>query len=152
MKQVQQSNDDPSVIEITYRGEHTCVERLKARPGVESSSRLPDQDQSLLLSFRSLKVETDAGSSMEEGKPSSFSFASTPTSGRFSLPFVSPTTTPESKCFSPSPPWRTSEAPASELAEVVAAAAQENEYDPYAVDVGLMFDSGGFDPNFPFDL
>lgn len=150
MKQVQRSNDDPSVFEISYRGEHTCVESRKAPPGVESSSsRRPDQDQSLLLSFQSLKVETDVGSSMEEQERSSFTFAPTPASG-FSPPFASPTTPHEPKCFSPS---ATHAGTASELAERVAAAAPApaNEYDSYTEDLNLLLDSGVFDPNFHFE-
>ncbi|KAG6514453.1 hypothetical protein ZIOFF_024812 [Zingiber officinale] len=137
MKQVQRSNDDPSVFEIIYRGEHTCVESSSTT----TSRHRPDQDQSLLLSFQSLKVETDrVGSNMEEERErGSSAFVSTPASV-FSPPYVSPSATHAAGT-------------ASELAEVVAAAAAlTNEYDSYAVDLNLLLDSGGFEPNFPFDL
>ncbi|XP_042378865.1 probable WRKY transcription factor 41 [Zingiber officinale] len=141
MKQVQRADDDPSVVDVTYRGEHTCLQNQRPKPSQGSLSVAEEkeapQDQQLLLNFQaSLKVETEGLSS-----DNSFSFASTPVSGGFSPSFVSPAT-PESSNFLLSP-WRMSGI--GDLFSAVAPA------DAYGSDVGFMLDSAGFDETSPFE-
>lgn len=92
MKQVQRSDEDPTIFDITYRGTHTCLQRPRVHsasaprePGMQQNQQNPpaDDDQQLLQSFRTcLKVKTE-GLEMEDQVPtsSSFSFPSTPVSG-----------------------------------------------------------------------
>lgn len=96
MKQVQRSDEDPTIFDITYRGAHTCHQRPRAHsasqepdmqqnqqnPPVDHEQQHPPHDQQLLLSFQTgLKVKTE-GLAMEDQGPtsSSFSFPSTPAS------------------------------------------------------------------------
>ncbi|XP_010915679.1 probable WRKY transcription factor 41 isoform X2 [Elaeis guineensis] len=100
-KQVQRSDEDPSIFDITYRGTHTCLHRPRVHsaysasapqapdmqqnqqnPPADHDQQHPQHDQQLLESFRtSLKVKTE-GLEMEDQVPtsSSFSFPSTPAS------------------------------------------------------------------------
>ncbi|OAY77936.1 putative WRKY transcription factor 41 [Ananas comosus] len=127
-KQVQRSDEDPSVFDITYRGGHTCLQRRRPTATAASAAQEPgmlqmqdnrqldpnrpqephcDQNE-LLLSFRQgLKVKTEG--LIPDGEhgltSSSFSFPSTPVSNfasTFSPTFISPTTS-ESNYFSMSP-------------------------------------------------
>nr|CAD1822248.1 unnamed protein product [Ananas comosus var. bracteatus] len=127
-KQVQRSDEDPSVFDITYRGGHTCLQRRRPTATAVSAAQEPgmlqmqdnrqldpnrpqephrDQNE-LLLSFRQgLKVKTEG--LIPDGEhgltSSSFSFPSTPVSNfasTFSPTFISPTTS-ESNYFSMSP-------------------------------------------------
>lgn len=146
MKQVQRSDDDPSVVDVTYRGEHTCLRNQRPKPsqGLLSAAEEKEapQDQQLLLSFQaSLKVETEGLSSDDQDGNSFFSFASTPVTGGFSPSFVSPTI-PESSNFLQSP-WRM-----SGIGDLLSAVAPA---DDYGSDVGFMLDSAGFDATSPFD-
>lgn len=145
MKQVQRSDDDPSVVDVTYRGEHSCLRNQRPKPSQGSLSAAGEkeapQDQRLLLSFQaSLKVETEGLSSDDQSR-NSFSFASTPASGGFSPSFVSPTTPESSNLLLP--PWRMSGV--GDLFSAVAPA------DDYGSDVGFMLDSADFDETSPFD-
>lgn len=88
-KQVQRSDDDPTVFEITYRGKHTCVHggpSTLAPPSpekpelkqIDHESHQQDQSQDPLTSFRSeLRVETENldGSNVSD-MPYPFSFPS----------------------------------------------------------------------------
>ncbi|KAK8690413.1 hypothetical protein V6N13_073947 [Hibiscus sabdariffa] len=52
-KQVQRSDEDPTIIEITYRGTHTCNVALASRAVSENQEQQTQkQSQDLLLSFR----------------------------------------------------------------------------------------------------
>ncbi|XP_008783826.2 probable WRKY transcription factor 41 [Phoenix dactylifera] len=98
MKQVQRSDEDPTIFDITYRGTHTCLQGLRVHsalapqePDMQQNQQNPaadhdlqhsQHDQQLLESFRTgLKVKTE-GLEKEDQVPtsSSFSFASTPVS------------------------------------------------------------------------
>ncbi|KAL2468894.1 putative WRKY transcription factor 41 [Forsythia ovata] len=105
-KQVQRTDEDPSIFEVTYRGRHSCIqERLKQKKEIQ---RLEPQQKTIIL-----KNETQELDTKEEIFPS-FSFPSTPIesdvvgnelfsepvkeinfSASYSPPFLSPTT-PES--------------------------------------------------------
>ncbi|WOL14162.1 putative WRKY transcription factor 41 [Canna indica] len=174
MKQVQRSDDDPAVFVITYRGEHTCLQKPQKLSSSSPINQEAEQDQQLHLSFQTgLKVKTE-GLSLEDGdRNSPFSFPSTPVSsfmsennllssppprviensrfaGGFPPPFISPTT-PESKYFSMSP-WRVgSYGGEADLADVVSAVTSANNSSS-AMDVApFMLDSAGFDPALSFD-
>uniref|UniRef100_A0ACD5Y387 Uncharacterized protein n=1 Tax=Avena sativa TaxID=4498 RepID=A0ACD5Y387_AVESA len=86
-KQVQRAEEDPSLYDVIYNGEHTCVHKAKAQPG---------EARNLLQSLSSsLKVETEGLTPRAQQQGWS---ATTPFS--FSSPAVSSLTpsTPES-CF-----------------------------------------------------
>ncbi|KAA8516155.1 hypothetical protein F0562_019334 [Nyssa sinensis] len=123
-KQVQRSDEDASIFQITYRGRHTCIQSSHLTPALASSERekpkqseeKQEQSQEIHLNFTTgLKVEDL--STWEENFPS-FSFPSTPIEseneespifaepvkensfmGSYSPSFLSPTT-PESNYFS----------------------------------------------------
>uniref|UniRef100_A0A5B7C2R3 Putative WRKY transcription factor 46 n=1 Tax=Davidia involucrata TaxID=16924 RepID=A0A5B7C2R3_DAVIN len=126
-KQVQRSDQDSSIFQVTYRGRHTCIQSSHLNPASETQGPKPSQDhqekqeqsQEMLLNFGTdLKVE-ELGS-REEIFPS-FSFPSTPIDseneeslifaepmkensfmGNYSPAFLSPATS-ESNYFSLSP-------------------------------------------------
>ncbi|XP_008775571.1 probable WRKY transcription factor 41 [Phoenix dactylifera] len=95
-KQVQRSDENPSVFDVTYHGTHTCHQRSQSVPKSASRERelkqnkpnsqehsQQQQDQNLLLTFqRDLKVITQGlGSEAQDKSSLSFSFPSTPVSG-----------------------------------------------------------------------
>lgn len=130
-KQVQRSDQDPCVFDISYRGEHTCLQRPQPSPLPElelqqSHENPPTIHEALLHHPRqhlhsSLRVETEGLNMHDQVLSSSFSFPSTPLDsfgpqsrvfsssnplentyvGSFS-PFISPATS-ESNYFSVSP-------------------------------------------------
>ncbi|XP_074575692.1 WRKY DNA-binding transcription factor 70-like [Curcuma longa] len=146
MKQAQRSDDDPSVIDVTYRGDHTCLQSKKHQPGAGEPPALssepeqkqqPPPDRQLLLSLQtSLKVETE-GFSSDDQDHNCFSFASTPASGAVSPPVVSPTT-PESSSF-----WLS-----SDFGDLFSAVTPANDYSSY---MDFMLDSAGFAAASTFD-
>ncbi|ONK55038.1 uncharacterized protein A4U43_UnF8320 [Asparagus officinalis] len=108
MKQVQRSEDNPSIFNVTYRGTHTCSR--KSSPSTVATSSFPllnqHDDRHLLLSFQTnLKVKTEILDSkvQEPACSSSFTFhGSKPEShviSPSSTAFFSPTTS-ESNYFS----------------------------------------------------
>ncbi|KAK9143949.1 hypothetical protein Syun_013349 [Stephania yunnanensis] len=91
-KQVQRSDEDPSVFDVTYRGRHTCVQASHIISTSQSANdkaevqgnhnkqeqEKPKQAQEILLNFKTgLKVKTEDLDGTEF-TPSSFSFPSTP--------------------------------------------------------------------------
>ncbi|XP_062091437.1 probable WRKY transcription factor 46 [Humulus lupulus] len=128
-KQVQRSDQDSSILEITYKGYHTC--RRASQPAIVASSSLTKMShfphpevvhkdklkQSQEKPF-SLEVKTEDLDTSEDHMFQPFSFASTPIesedipffsemiesdfAGGFSSPFISPTTS-DSAYFSVSP-------------------------------------------------
>ncbi|KAE8077840.1 hypothetical protein FH972_016363 [Carpinus fangiana] len=97
-KQVQRSDEDPTVFEITYRGRHTCAQGSHINPPPTSPEKLEQinnnmdglqhhnnhqppqnqqQSQEMLLNFQAtLKVQTENLDTKEKAFPS-FHFAST---------------------------------------------------------------------------
>eukprot|EP00262_Sarcandra_glabra_P012447 TRINITY_DN320_c0_g1_i2.p1 TRINITY_DN320_c0_g1~~TRINITY_DN320_c0_g1_i2.p1 ORF type:complete len:265 (+),score=20.78 TRINITY_DN320_c0_g1_i2:25-819(+) len=124
-KQVQKSDENPSIFEVTYRGKHTCFQASNVIPALAAlpEKQVKQQHQpQMLLNFRTgLKVKTEDLDSRELTSPP-FSFPSTSMDehinlenhifspsilensfmGSFPSPFVSPTTS-ESNYFSLSP-------------------------------------------------
>ncbi|RWW71889.1 hypothetical protein BHE74_00020339 [Ensete ventricosum] len=157
MKQVQRSDDDPSVFDITYRGEHTCPQKPRTvatsalhQPDIHQSQQRPRQDQQLLLSFQtSLKVKTEGSSFEDTDQNSPFSFRSTPMSTLstpFSAAFTSPATS-ESKYFGDAPPLHMTESDLTDIIYATTSAATSSS----TMDISFMLDSVGFDPAFHFD-
>lgn len=127
-KQVQRSEDNPSAVDVTYRGAHTC--RRESAPPQEPVDATPqhqnNQDDSLLLSFQTgLKVKTEGGlEDSSSSPPLSFSFPSKPEvttfspsstldhcflgggggGGSFSSAFISPATSETSNYYFPMSP------------------------------------------------
>ncbi|CAN1158427.1 Probable WRKY transcription factor 53 [Linum perenne] len=59
-KQVQRSDQDPTIFEITYRGRHTCSAQTSPQPPPPPSAAADTHDDHLLLNFqRGLNVITD---------------------------------------------------------------------------------------------
>ncbi|KAM6600253.1 hypothetical protein CsatA_019862 [Cannabis sativa] len=129
-KQVQRSDQDPSFVDITYKGHHTC--RRASQPAIVASSSLTKKNhfphnevvvkedkirQSQVKPF-TLEVKTEDLDTREDHMFAPFSFPSTPIesehnhffsemietdfAGGFSSPFISPATS-DSAYFSVSP-------------------------------------------------
>lgn len=113
-KQVQRSDEDPTVFDVTYKGKHSCSQGSQAVPPPTSPEKQEDKlcnhydndtQQEMLLNFRKmLKVNTE-GLDNKEMAPF-FSFPSTSfgwtehgSLDSFSPSFMSPET-PELNCFS----------------------------------------------------
>ncbi|XP_008791438.1 probable WRKY transcription factor 53 [Phoenix dactylifera] len=101
-KQVQRSDENPLVFDVTYHGAHTCLQRFPSVPNsvspyqelkqskpnfqehAQQQQQQQQQDHNLLLTFqRDLKVKTQGSDSdtHEYQSSLSFSFPSTPVSG-----------------------------------------------------------------------
>ncbi|KAK6129950.1 hypothetical protein DH2020_036344 [Rehmannia glutinosa] len=172
-KQVQRSDDDPTIFEITYKGTHTCNQSTTTVPPPASpekqeskhnSHQTQQQNQALLNFKANLKVSTenlDSNLTM----PAQFSFPSTHAEnhdflihdhlGGYSQLFLSPATS-ETNYFSPatyhmqnfggSHSYQHSE---SDIAEIISAHASTTN-SPIG---GMEFPSDplDLDPNFPFN-
>ncbi|KAJ6832744.1 putative WRKY transcription factor 41 [Iris pallida] len=95
-KQVQRSEDNPSAVDVTYRGAHTC--RRESAPPQAPDDAPPQhqnsRDDSLLLSFQTgLNVKTEGLEEEDSSPPLSFSFPSKP-----EVPTFSPSSTLDG-CF-----------------------------------------------------
>ncbi|KAK9275473.1 hypothetical protein L1049_022740 [Liquidambar formosana] len=131
-KQVQRSDEDPSVFEITYRGKHTCnqtnnsipapasPEKQEPRQHNHNHNHKQNQPSDMLMSFRTgLRVNTEESDNKEMASTLSFPSTSygcmrsenvfSPSMldnnnhfGSFSQSFISPATS-ESNYFSASP-------------------------------------------------
>ncbi|XP_072982483.1 uncharacterized protein [Typha latifolia] len=147
-KQVQRSDDDPSVFDVTYRGHHTCV-RSRRPATAEPSPREPDHITRDLTFTAGLKVET-AGMAPSS---SSLSFPSTPVNGARpeSNGIFSPSTTESnlagsfSPTFIPSTISESNHFPVSPLNEIISAANSP------MVDIGFMLEHVDFERTYPFD-
>ncbi|KAG6399392.1 hypothetical protein SASPL_140872 [Salvia splendens] len=126
-KQVQRSDDDPTVFEITYKGAHTCNQSTNAvvpppvSPEKQETRHIPQQQSQALLNLKAnLRVNTGSSDS-KETMPAQFSFPSTyelgdtenqyisfsalvgdGNLGAYSPLFLSPATS-ETNYFSPAP-------------------------------------------------
>ncbi|KAJ6797471.1 putative WRKY transcription factor 41 [Iris pallida] len=171
MKQVQRSDDNPLVFDVTYRGAHTCRKRPLADASASQESQQQQQNQELLLSFQTgLKVKTE-GLDFESPEPSSsslpFSFPSTPVEstnpsstlddclvgygGAFSNAFFSPATS-ESNYFSMAYGGQTLQAAESDFTETVSAMATWSATaNSPMLDMDLLLESVDLDLEFPFD-
>ncbi|KAJ0962996.1 hypothetical protein J5N97_028118 [Dioscorea zingiberensis] len=67
-KQVQRSDSDPSIFDVTYRGEHTCIHKLKPK-----ASASQENQQDYLSLSNNLKVKIEG---QDHEQASTFSFPS----------------------------------------------------------------------------
>lgn len=163
-KQVQRSDDDPTVFEITYKGAHVCNQSTNGVPPPERQG--PTHDQALLNLKANLRVNTE---NLDTQQAPQFSFPSTyqlrdgeedhyisvsAHLGAYSPLFLSPATS-ETNYFSPAPHhiinfggshnYQHSE---SDIADIASAHASTTNSP-----IGTMefpIDQLDFDTNFPF--
>ncbi|KAK6920017.1 WRKY domain [Dillenia turbinata] len=153
IKQVQKSDEDPLVYEITYRGRHTCMLASNAMQPSEKRQKLCTLQQEVK---QSLKVKSEELDDKEQIFPpftlpqtESYIFSDSLTEssdliGSFSPPFISSSTS-ESNLFS--------------LIDFQSLESDHTEIlsNPTSVtnspigDVDFSLDPIEFDPNFPFD-
>lgn len=164
-KQVQRSDDDPTMFEVTYRGTHTCRRAAPTPASPENKEeKLTGQSnnqQEMLLNYkRSLRVNTE-GDMYNNEMAHSFSFPSTFNSMEnvnlsfstpqlddmtaFSPPFMSPAT-PELNYF-PSPHSQRNN---GDLTEMISAHNSATN-SPIMDDLDFSLDHVDIDPHFPFD-
>nr|AQU42896.1 WRKY1 [Anthurium andraeanum] len=83
-KQVQRSDENPSVFDVTYRGNHTCAPRGSSSSPAPAKGQGGEHDSSanpFLLGFRSgLTVKTEGLDERDPAASPAFSFPSTPAS------------------------------------------------------------------------
>lgn len=166
-KQVQRSDDDHTIFDITYRGIHTCSHGQQQIPPPASPEKQEQkqnidqqqQSQAALFNFQKvLRVNTEDLDNKEMAFPFSFppTYGSTKTSGTYSQSFTSPAT-PESNYYSVSPFQMNnyagvqnlqhhSESGFTELISANTSAANSPIVEP---DFSLQ--SLELDPNFPFN-
>lgn len=173
-KQVQRSEEDPSIFNIMYQGTHTCMQAPHlASPKLQEKQQQQHPQQQLLINFRTgLKVKTEDLDTTQDLNSSSFSFPPAMDCGNstncifssksmdnhfmgsFSPPFISPATS-ESNYFSVSPCHQMSsygggpnmQTPESELNEIISAMTTASNSS--LGDLDFHFDE--FDPNLQFD-
>lgn len=165
-KQVQRSDDDPTVFEITYKGTHGCNHSTNGVPPPPSPEKQHiSHDQALLNLKANLRVNTHNLDSQQMPVPAQFSFPSTHHGedqyisvsahlGPYSPLFLSPATS-ETNYFSPAPHnmmnfggsqnYQHSE---SDIAEIVSAHASTTNSPIGSMEFPI--DQLDFDPNFPF--
>ncbi|KAL3499238.1 hypothetical protein ACH5RR_038331 [Cinchona calisaya] len=172
-KQVQRSDDDPSVFDITYKGTHVCnpatnssipppqpsSEKQESKLIYNHNNHQPQQQNQMLTNFRAnLRVYTGDSENKEIVSP--FSFPSTLVDdnilGTYSPSFVSPATSGSSNYFSISPCHMVNLGMAqnlhgseSDLTEIISATASATNSPMAGWDFST--DSVELDPNFPFD-
>ncbi|KAH0452690.1 hypothetical protein IEQ34_019989 [Dendrobium chrysotoxum] len=165
MKQVQRSDDNPLVLEITYRGTHTCssMEQLQ-----ETDQSLFDQRNSrgLVDLQNSLRLKTEGNFAAKDSTSLIF-FPSTPHNpdenlfcsspnlescflSSFSSPFMSPTTS-ESNCLPLSPCQKLSQGnPKADLTGIISMATSMTNLT--MTDMDLMLRTGEMDFDFPIEI
>ncbi|KAL1806023.1 hypothetical protein ACET3Z_029091 [Daucus carota] len=178
-KQVQRSDNDPTIFEITYKGKHTCLQANNSVPPAtpenqelkrESHYHYHNQEPSndVLINFReNLRVETEdlhkkeASDSFSfpqgienltsEGQLSSFSqLVNENVMGNFSPSFISPATS-GSSYFSVSPYQMNSfgQFPESDHNEIISA--NTSTSNSPILDLDFQIDHADLDLKFPFD-
>ncbi|KAJ1289325.1 hypothetical protein BS78_02G155600 [Paspalum vaginatum] len=109
-KQVQRTDDDPTLFDVVYLGEHTCAQRAAAGQAA-TGAQVPEhnQDANLTVKIEGLAVEPELQQGFL-GTTTPFGLVSTPASGclaqergLFSVPSPSPAT-PDSNHVVPFPP------------------------------------------------
>ncbi|XP_074555965.1 uncharacterized protein LOC141811809 [Curcuma longa] len=176
-KQVQRSDDDPCVFDITYRGDHTCQQKPQAPPTpgadepVTSQSHDHHADHLLHetkgpLNEQQIQVLSSSfffpssSTQIASFPPQSLVFSSTAAvdhhhhhnyyTGSSAPLFISPATS-DSNCF-PVAPFQVAVHPnasESELTEIVSAAASSTNSP--RMDANFMLDHAEFGPLFNFD-
>ncbi|XP_050228922.1 probable WRKY transcription factor 53 [Mercurialis annua] len=171
-KQVQRSDDDPMVFEITYRGNHTCSHGQQSVPTPASPEKQEQKQnnsnnhnqqqqqhsQDALLNLqKNLRVYTEDLENKDSVFPFSFppAYGSMKTTSSYSPSFISPAT-PEPNYYSVSPfqmnnhvgfqNFHRSDSDFTDIISTNTSAANSPIVEP---DFSLQ--AVEFDPNFPFD-
>ncbi|XP_011026911.1 PREDICTED: probable WRKY transcription factor 41 [Populus euphratica] len=165
-KQVQRSDEDPTVFEITYRGTHSCAHGNQSAPSLEKQEKKlkntnnnchQQQSQQALFNFHnSLRVNTEDLDNKEMVSPFSFppTNGCTKSEGSFS-PFISPAT-PEPTHYSLSPFQMNNfvgvqnlQHLESDFTDIISA--NTSATNSPIVDLDFSLDQVDLDPDFPFD-
>ncbi|KAL5984698.1 WRKY transcription factor [Asimina triloba] len=175
-KQVQRSDEDAYIFEVSYRGNHTCQQSVHQIPKSEEQAATPQgqQQPEMLLNLRNgLRVKTEDLDSRELGRSSSFSFRfpsndyissdmfsasqelennNNLMGSSFSPPFISPATS-ESNYLSMSPCQMNSglPTPESDPTEIASAIRSSSNSRLLEFDPDFNLEPLEFDPNFPID-
>ncbi|XP_058100219.1 probable WRKY transcription factor 53 [Magnolia sinica] len=173
-KQVQRSDEDPSIFDISYRGKHTCHQPSHIIQPMKTQEQQQQQEQEIVSFQKGLKVKTENLDRRDQKNSSSFSFPSASTNymkpeneifspstldnnfmNSFCSPFISPATS-ESNYFSMSPcqmnscgggpNLQTAESDPHEIISAMTSASNSS-----LVDLDFRLDSVDLDPNFPLD-
>lgn len=167
-KQVQRSDDDPTIFEVTYKGQHTCINGGGTSTPTPTSPQKPESNQDPLTRFKTgLRVETENLDNSVTEMPNPFSFP--PSLGYLEnectnpnlspSPFMSPST-PESSYFSHCPINAFGQQPynphhyESDLVSATTSATNSpmvSAYNPHHYDMDFQLETVGIDPNFLFD-
>ncbi|KAL0908097.1 hypothetical protein M5K25_022567 [Dendrobium thyrsiflorum] len=166
MKQVQRSDDNPSVLEITYIGTHTCssMEQLQETDqslfDERNSRALVDLQNSLRMKTEGLNFEAKDSTSLiffpsTALNPDEDLFCSSPNLescflSSFSSPFMSPTTS-ESNCLPLSPCQKLSQGnPKADLTGIFSMATSKTNLT--MTDMDFMLRTGEMDIDFPIEI
>ncbi|XP_011022522.1 PREDICTED: probable WRKY transcription factor 41 [Populus euphratica] len=169
-KQVQRSDEDPTIFEITYRGTHTCAHGNQSIPSPSSPEKQEkkqkntnnnyqqQQSQQALYNFQnSLKVITEDLDNKEMVSPFSFpsAYGCSKNASSYSPSFISPAT-PEPTHYSVSPFQMNNFGGAhnlqhleSDFTEIISA--NTSATNSPIVNLDFSLDQVELDPNFPFD-
>ncbi|KDP25316.1 hypothetical protein JCGZ_20472 [Jatropha curcas] len=166
-KQVQRSDEDPTIFEVTYRGVHTCSHGQQSVPPPvspekqeqkQNNNQLQHQAQATLSNFqKSLRVKTDDLDNKEMEYPFSFppTYGGVKSSGTYSPSFISPAT-PEPNYYSVSPfqmnnfiAVQNFPQTDSDFTEIISA--NTSATNSPIVNPEFSLQSLELDPNFPFD-
>ncbi|KAH7578036.1 hypothetical protein ACOSP7_000855 [Xanthoceras sorbifolium] len=176
-KQVQKSDEDPSIFEVTYRGRHTCSQNSQlaamASPSVSKEKKNhylkqreqeenPKQSQEGMFNFGAgFKVKTEDLDNREDIFPS-FNFSETSIDGEnyfmgsFSPAFISPATS-ESNYFPVSPSRMNNfglghsvQTPESDFTDIISAPTSLTN-SPIGEDFDFSLGKVDFQSNFQFD-
>ncbi|KAG6530325.1 transcription factor WRKY19-like [Zingiber officinale] len=160
-KQVQRSDDDSCVFDITYRGDHTCQQKLQAppTPGADEPATSQSHDQHQAQVLNSSFFFPSSSAQITSFPPQNLVFSSTAAvedhlhnyyTGSSTPLFISPATS-DSNYFpvAPSQVAVHPNASESELTEIVSAAASTTNSP--RMDANFMLDQAEFGPLFNFD-
>lgn len=166
-KQVQRSDEDPTILDVTYRGTHTCSHGQHSVPPPASPEKQEQkqninqqlQSQEALFNFqKSLIVNTKEDDNKEIAVPFSFSptYGSIKSSGTYSPSFISPATPEPNYYVSPfqmanfAGVQNLQHHSESDFAEIISA--NTSAANSPIVEPDFSLQALELDPNFPFDM
>ncbi|KAI0494184.1 hypothetical protein KFK09_024315 [Dendrobium nobile] len=166
MKQVQRSDDNPLVLEITYRGTHTCSSMVQLQETDQSlfnqrySRALVDLQNSFRMKTEGLNIEAKDSTSLiffpsTPLNPDEDLFCSSPNLessflSSFSSPLMSPTTS-ESNCLPLSPCQKLSQGnPKADHTGIISMATSMTNLT--TADMDFMLRTGEMDIDFPIEI
>lgn len=159
-KQVQRSDEDPTVFEITYKGTHLCnpatnnsvplpsTEKQELKHGYNHNNHQPQQPNQMLMNFRAnLSVNTGNSENKEIVSLFSFPSRSTHTEGENQLLPIS-TLVDDNILGTYSPSFIS---PATSGSNYFSVSASASATDSPIAGLDFSIDSVELDPNFPFN-